>query len=291
MRLRRRWSWRSAVSAKALALLACLAGPAFAEGSASSATQSGTVRAVASGFTDDLPGAEPKRNRPYREVPALMLPDPATARVVIWSHGTSDSAKPENCNAAFNGVPPSLRALVAEGVHLWFECSGVSLRPSRENAGDHIYLRMGEVSAAVERFLALGVRPGNIFLAGHSTGGWVSLMLARAYGGRIGGIIAYAPAFARPRADIAKYPYWRKEVMPRQAAEIVAAPAIRALVFAYERDAFDRPQELAFLTERWPEAVRMVAYTCDAENDHASHMQDCELDRSTAEVRRFVLGK
>lgn len=280
------------IAALVLLVLAGAVPPAGAgESAASPLPFQGRIRATLSGFTDAHPDSVPKRNKPYAEVPALALADPARATVVIWSHGTTDSTMRENCSAEGNAVPPSLRALEREGVYLWFVCSEVSLRATPETAGDFVYLRMDEVAEAIHAFLDLGVRPERIFLAGHSAGGWVSLMLARDWGERIGGIIAYAPAFARPRADIRRFPWFRREHMPRQVEEMRRARVMRALVFAYERDIFDRPQELRFLAETWPRTVRMVSYSCDAEHDHGSHIRDCRLDLSTAEVRRFVLGR
>jgi pimeloyl-ACP methyl ester carboxylesterase len=267
-----------------------LATSAVAETGSSPVPGTGRIKATLSGFSDDLPGALPKRNRPYATIPVLTLPDPATATVVIYSHGTTDSERPENCNVRGNAVPPSLRALTKAGVYIWYVCFERAMRTPKDNPGAFIYARMEEVSDAVRAFVALGVKPGRIFLAGHSAGGWTSLMLGREWGDEIGGIVAYAPAFARKRTDIARFPIWRKEVMPKQAAEMIRAGHLRALVIAYERDAFDRPQELRFLTEAYPDTVTLLSYTCDAEKDHMSHIEDCALDRSTAAVREFVLG-
>jgi hypothetical protein len=275
----------------ALALaLALAAGAAFGGTGSSPEPLGGRIKAAMSGFTDDLPGSEPKRNKPYATIPAMTLPDPAHATVVIYSHGTSDSDVLESCSAPGNSIPPSLRALTSQGVYIWYVCSQVALKTTKENAGEFIYLRMEEVSGAIVAFTRLGVPLDHIFLAGHSAGGWTSLMLAQEWGGRIGGIIAYAPAFARKRADITRFPFWRKEVMPRQEKAMVSAKSIRALVFAYDRDEFDRPQELKFLTDAYPDAVQLVHYSCDAEHDHMSFIKDCELDRSTEAVREFVLG-
>lgn len=250
----------------------------------------GRIRAKLSGFTDAHPGSLPKRNAPCATIPPLTLPDPATARVVIWSHGTANSHVRENCSAEGNAVPPSLRALEAEGVFLWFVCSDVAVRTVRAPAGDYILKRMAEVSAAIEAFLALGVPARNIFLAGHSAGGMDRADAGEEWGGRIGGIIAHAPAFAGKR-DNPDHPFWRQEARPRLIAMMEEAETMRALVFASTDDAFNRPQELAFLTRRWPGGVQLIAYGCDPRNDHMSHLKDCRLKDSTAAVRTFVLGR
>ena len=38
--------------------------------------------------------------------------------------------------------------------------------------------------------------------------------------------------------------------------------AVKALIFAYEDDAFNRPKELNFLKEKYPDSVELVGYKC-----------------------------
>ncbi|RMF38861.1 MAG: alpha/beta hydrolase [Alphaproteobacteria bacterium] len=272
-----------------LLLALALAHGAWAETGSNMPFQ-GRIKATLSGFTDDHPGSLPKRNKPYETIPDFALPDPARATVVIYSHGTSNSQEEENCSAPGNDVPPSLRALTRDGVYIWYLCSRVALRTPPQQPERYVLWRMEEVADAIEMFLAAGVRPERLFLAGHSAGGWTSLMMARDWMGRLGGIIAYAPAFAGTRADARERPEWRGEARPRMVRRMLEARRMRALVFAYEADEFNRPQELRFLTDAYPDGVRMIRYHCDDEHDHASHVWDCRLDLSTEEVRRFVLG-
>ena len=59
--------------------------------------------------------------------------------------------------------------------------------------------------------------------------------------------IIFAPAFAGPRHETKKYPWWREEARPAHIKEITKAKFIDVLVFAYEDDDFNRPEELKFL--------------------------------------------
>ncbi|MEL6233630.1 MAG: hypothetical protein AAFR46_04415 [Pseudomonadota bacterium] len=250
----------------------------------------GKIKSTESGFTDALEGSEPKRNKPYETIPPIGLPDPASARVVIWNHGTTSSLQREACATEGNAPPPSIRALEDDGVHIYFLCSQVAVRARMQDLGRYIYLRMEEVDATIRALTALGVPADQIYLAGHSAGGWTALMMAKEWGGRIGGIIAFAPAFAgrRDREDTRE---WLTEAQPRLIDDMKTAERMRALVYAYTDDAFNRPQELAFLTERWPDGVALIAYGCDPEADHGSHMNDCQAERTRAQIRRFVLGQ
>lgn len=249
----------------------------------------GRIKATMTGFTDGLPGSLPKRNKPYETIPPLSLPDPATATVVIWSHGTANSQRLEYCSSPGNALPESVRALEEAGVYIYFVCSEVAVLSRPETAGRYIHLRMAEVDRAIRDIAGLGVPENRIFLAGHSAGAWTSLMLAADWGARIGGMIAFAPAFAGPR-DNPEYPWWREEARPRLIGEMLRAETIRALVFAYEADEYNRPADLAFLTETWPGGVELVAYGCDPANDHMSHLHDCRPDETARRIRDFVLG-
>ena len=91
------------------------------------------------------------------------------------------------------------------------------------------------------------LQPKNLFLAGHSNGAWTALMMMKDVNTRFNGVIAFAPAFAGKRSEISFAPWWRNTTRPRQIKEMLTAPRMDALVFAYENDAFNRPQELQFL--------------------------------------------
>lgn len=271
-------------------LLTLVGGCAVAQNSASSHDPigQGTIAATESGFTSHLPGAVPHRNRPYRGVPDLALPDPARDVVVIWNHGTYDASQYEACALDDNAPPESIRALTQAGIHIYFLCSRVRFLPRDGEEGTYVYRRADEIKVALDRFHDLGVSSDRLFLAGHSAGAWTSLMVARRYPELLNGVIAFAPAFARPRADIRMFPNWRKVARPKQVAELRQAKEMHALVFAYRHDAFNRPRELQFLPEAFPDTVELVAYSCDRENDHVSHRNDCRADDTARRIAAFV---
>jgi hypothetical protein len=109
---------------------------------------------------------------------------------------------------------------------------------------------------------------------------------------RFNGVIAYAPAFAGRRDESNIYPWWRKTVRPKQIKEILSAPEMDALVFAYENDAYNRPQDLQFLSDHYPltptGGVDFVAYGCKKYFAHLTFLNDCRLKDTTMRVRRFV---
>ena len=211
---------------------------------------------------------------------------PSEAIVVVYSHGTKRPQVREDCDADYNRVPDSLTGLQLPGLSILFLCSKATEDRTRP-IGNYVYQRVGEIADTLDRLAARGVGPERIFLAGHSAGGWSSLMASVDHGDRFNGVIAFAPTFAGPRREIAKHPNWRRTAFPRQVARMTSAPRIDALVFAYENDPFNRAQELRFLAGQWPETVRLVSYGCGG-HAHLTHLNDCREDETRRLIRTFI---
>lgn len=155
-----------------------------------------------------------------------------------------------------------------------------------------MYLRKVEINFAIDAFLARGVHPKHLFLAGHSNGAWTSLMMMRDVNKRFNGVIAYAPAFAGKRSESTIAPWWRRTVRPNQIKEMLKAPSMDALVFAYENDAYNRPQELRFLQDSYPlrntNGVDLISYDCGLRNAHQTFRNDCRQLETTRRIQSFV---
>jgi len=154
--------------------------------------------------------------------------------------------------------------------------------------GNYVYERLREVETTLDELIALGVPPKNIFLAGHSAGGWTSLMAMRLFGEKFNAAIVFAPAFAGPRSEESRYPWWRRKARPRQIREMLEAPEIRALVFAYYGDPYEAPEELRFLTEHYAETVQIIAYACDIRNPHLAHLNDCREANTSETIAKYI---
>ena len=168
-------------------------------------------------------------------------------RVIIYNHGIQRPQQIEPCFIHFNKPPKSILALRDNKTLVYKLCSTATESPAISSAGKQVFLRKLEINFAIDAFLARGILPKNIFLAGHSNGGWTSLMMMQDVNKRFNGVIAFAPAFAGRRKEASYAPWWRKTVRPNQIKEMLKASEMDALVFAYENDAFNRPQELEFL--------------------------------------------
>ena len=64
------------------------------------------------------------------------------------------------------------------------------------------------------------------------------------------------------------------------------AKVIKALIFAYEDDKFNRSQELIFLKEKYPDTVNLVSYKCG--EGHNTYEKDCKLEETKKIIKNYV---
>lgn len=213
-------------------------------------------------------------------------------RVIIYNHGISRPQQKEPCFLHYNQPPRSLTALVNSTTMVYRLCSTATESPSISSAGKQVYLRKIEINYAIDAFLARGIQAKHLFLAGHSNGGWTSLMMMQDVNIRFNGVIAYAPAFAGKRSEINITPWWRRTVRPNQIKDMLIAPNMDALVFAYENDAYNRPQDLQFLEDNYPlnnhTGVDLVTYDCGTNNAHQTFRNDCRLSDTSRRISNFI---
>jgi len=219
--------------------------------------------------------------------PVTSIVSAESATVVIYLHGTKDPKRASDCDSWANQVPESIAVLKdLPNTHILFLCSR-----SRDRGieGSFISKRAAEVEGVLDQLVAAGIQPARIFLAGHSAGGWVALMLMRDSAPKFNAAIAFGPACCGKREDEPYYPRWRTKIRPEQVTQMLEARQIRALVFAYEDDPFNRPQDLNFLTDKYPESVRLIGYDCGG--GHNTHIDDCRLKDSGQIISEYIASR
>lgn len=214
--------------------------------------------------------------------PVTVEGPPASAVVLIFNHGTNRPQYVHACNRQRDlpGIVADIAAARRWTVH--YLCSGAT--DGRE-PGSYTYKRADEILAAAARFRAIGVPARNIFLFGHSAGGWSSLMAARKSPALFNAVIAFAPAFAGPRYEQAKYPWWRGDYLPRQIAYLRQAPRLDALIFAYDDDDFERPADLAPLATI--PGLHIVPFNACA-SGHRTAYSDCFRARARNDIDQYI---
>ena len=79
---------------------------------------------------------------------------------------------------------------------------------------------------------------------------------------------------------------WRKEIRPKQVKQIKEADLIKALIFAYEDDKFNRSKELMFLKEKSPDTVNIIAYKCG--EGHNTYRKDCRINETKKIIKKYI---
>jgi hypothetical protein len=221
------------------------------------------------------------------KTPRINLDNGNDLTIIIYSHGTTRPHKKENCTKSKNKIPSSLRILKKfDNTYFYYLCSkaidgGV--------LGSYIDKRRLEINKVLDQLISTGVKSENIFLAGYSAGGWASLMMMNQVEKKFNSAIVFAPAFAGPRSEINKYPRWRKVERPRQVKEMIKARIIKTLIFAYEDDTFNRPQELNFLKEKYPNSVELISYKCG--KGHFTVHKDCKLNKTKKIIKNYFVNQ
>ena len=205
-------------------------------------------------------------------------------KFVIYLPGTSTPRRRINCDDWSTQVPESLLVLANDpNTYVYYLCSNAK---DIIRAGSYLDQRLDELIAVLRALNDLGVAPANIFLAGHSAGAWVTLLAAKDYSHYFNATIAYAPACCGVREESEIFPVWRARVRPASVEKMLQAETIRALVFAYGDDPFNRPQDLQFLTDRYPKSTLMHAYNCGGA--HNTHVDDCRIADTQARISEYV---
>lgn len=239
-----------------------------------------------SGFVSPKPGLSPASFRAPSARTRLSVPGPSRKTIVIYSPGAQSPGQVEFCTGEVYAPPPAVLALeqTAE-THVYYLCPRST---DAGNPGSYIFGRAREIEAVVDAFLRRGVEPRNIFLAGHSAGAWSAMMLMSKAGRKFNAVIAFAPACCYPRAEAERYPYayWGKVVQPFQKSIMTAARRFEALVFAYPDDPFNRPDDLSFLTDAYPEGVWMFSQSCG--EGHMTTLNDCREADTTRIIRHYI---
>lgn len=215
-------------------------------------------------------------------------PSPIALEVAfLYSPGTRRPQLHEDCDAWYNRVPPSVVDVARGfGARIVYVCPRATDGAER---GSYIGKRRAEIEAAIDVELAKGTRPSRLFLVGHSAGAWSQLMLMDQVGKKFNAAILFAPACCGPRSERDEYPAWLNEVQPAQIQTMLRAPTMRALVIAYPDDAFNRPEELGFLRDRYPGKVELWATSCN--KGHLTHLRDCHVDDTRRRIFDYVVSR
>lgn len=199
----------------------------------------------------NVPGEFVPKKAHWQNPRGFSIPNPKNKAVVVFLHGSAIEKLDDACdpNGEIPGfsVPEVIRQLAGTKVAglelvVFAPCDGRAT-----NLGEPLKIeqRVSAIEQTLQGLGRAGVDPSQIFLVGQSAGGWAALLHEKRHPGSVNSVIAFAPAFAgkkRSRTDI-----WQRR-HDEQSAEIASAERLSALVFAFENDAYNTPEDLSFLS-------------------------------------------
>jgi hypothetical protein len=198
----------------------------------------------------------------------LRLADPAGTVVIVYNHGSDDEATPDPCaplapQAQAGTTPQAVKGLAGatvagRRVAVFAFCTRTKTSAYPASGPPKISGRIQDIRALTQDLRAKGLPPENLFLMGHSAGGFASLMLESWDPELQNAAMAVAPAFAGPRAG--RDTQW---TILRQTwfGEMTSNRVWQALVVAIEGDAYNRPRDIEFLQQ--VDGVEFVALSYD----------------------------
>lgn len=230
---------------------------------------------------------------------SVAYSSPEKRVLLIYNHGSRATYLPDACAPNGRTTPNVVKALSGRTVGgldivVYGLCTNVPPDPVEQPIPvEDIKLmrRVRKIEEVVRTFLDSGVPPKHIFLVGHSAGGWASLLVARRQQVPMNAVIAFAPAFAGRKAHRAEE--WQA-LHEQHVAFLLAADQLHALVFAFDNDTYNPPEDLVFLRAipgvhflRLSEQA-IAGVQCQSPNGHRTVFQDCFMQTQQEVILAYI---
>jgi pimeloyl-ACP methyl ester carboxylesterase len=220
--------------------------------------------------------------------------------VILFLHGSmveklDDTCDPNGETIGFS-VPEVVKELAGTEV-AGLEVVVFALCDGRAtNMGEPLKIdqRVEAINRTLQDLRRAGVEPSRIFLVGHSAGGWAALLYQKRHPGNVNSVVAFAPAFSGKKRSRPVIWQQRRE---RLAAEIFSANFISALVFAFNNDPYNSPDDLEFLarikgiTLRHMPDSAIAGVVCDIPffgSSHSNAYRECFRDTQSEVLLNFL---
>ncbi len=244
-----------------------------------------------------------------KEKEAYSINNPTKKIVVIFTPGSGHNLKPTPCtpnkpNSPY-GIPNVLLDLSKKSIKdnqviLDGFCSKeVGTKFSKYSIETKPEARSKDIIKKIEMYVKSGIPEKHIFISGHSVGGWTALLVGQKLKYDIGGIIAFAPAFAgkyKTRTD-----FWKK-IYKDRINKLKQSEYINGIVFAFKGDPFNKQEDLSFL--KYVKGIKFVplsdeymeekvGYECSEFNKrnigkHKSVYKECFRESQNKAIINFI---
>lgn len=206
------------------------------------------------------------------------IPDPEATTLIVFNHGTAYDGINQKCDPV-GSTPPLLQALLDhyEVSVIYYFCSEVTSFGTRVGrSGQNWYLRGQEIEQLLDKLIAYGVPPKQIFLAGHSGGASATLAVAARAPDKFNAFIASAPGYGYAHTGLSAqnprlskfYSLWKDY--------LTAVDRLDGMVFGYDGDTISPVAEMAFLADRpGVTFVDVPMSVCSYAHPHADFYLPC----------------
>jgi len=207
--------------------------------------------------------------------------NPNNTIVALFNHGTRNYKKVQTCKPTRNGyiLDDIQNTEISNKEVVVFHLCSYS---TGNYAGRLTPKRAEEIELSVEYFLKLGILPQNIFIFGHSRGGWSTLYFAaKNKKHKLGGHIIFAPAICGPR------PLSCINVINKHIS-LFKSSQIDGILFSHKKDRFFRPEEHKFAKE--VQGLKLRTNFCEGLSTKKAHFfysKNCSYEL-LEEVKEFI---
>ncbi len=228
------------------------------------------------------------------------LSHPENIVVLIYNHGSFAEQYLDACNPLQRyglGATPEVvaslshRTLNEKRILVYSLCSSLKRRIKLKNTSSNIKLsiRTQEIAQQVRFFLDVGIPAKQIFLFGHSAGGWASLNYLRRYPDTVNAAIIFAPAFAGHWQNRAEQ--WQRFYTDYR-SNLQSAAQLKALIFAFENDPYYQLSEINFFKDipgiTFKAIVHKSKKACTL-SGHQAAFSTCFKKRYQQEIWQYIV--
>lgn len=216
---------------------------------------------------------------------AFTISDPARSIVILYTAGSMRNDVTDPCRP-MGGAPPIIlhqagTEIVGKRVLIHGYCSSATGKLPDQSMSE---ARAPDLERVVGQHLDQGVPPNQIFVAGHSMGGWAALLVGARGNVDIAGFIALAPAngvwIKSERGSL------HDGVVARQKTSVDGLRRLDGLVFALFGDSSNSPADLEHLADI--PGVEFVASEGCTYDPHEAPLYDCFWHRYEDLVRAYI---
>jgi predicted esterase len=206
----------------------------------------------------------------------FQIKNPKDKIIILYTSGARRNAQTEQCwNLA--AAPDTILDLAGhkiDGKEIVFHgyCTPAHGNEGKENPVSKAEARMPDVSKVIKSYLSQGVPSNQIFVSGHSMGGWTSILIGAQLSEKISGTIAFAPSNGTSVAG--KRQYAHQKFIERQTTALTGVSQLDALIFAFDGDRYNSPQDLAHL-KNIHGVEFYVRKACGMRSPHMTYREDC----------------